>query len=99
MKQILKVLKDDREVVIKTKEVKKVLEGKEYRVIEDVKEIQNVEYGQVVFATPSLPTPQDPKQTPYIRLQYVDGPSYKWGAPLKDYNDQIMEDDPRWVAE
>jgi len=43
-----------------------------------------------------------PKTAPtswYIRRQHLDGRSYRWNAPIKDWNETMATDDPRWVAE
>ena len=52
------------------------------------------EYGQVIRARC-----KDGSCGWYIRLQYDDGTSYKWNAPLREYNDKVLDTDARWVRE
>lgn len=49
---------------------------------------------EVVKAAPNT----DPTNF-YLRMQYMGGDSYKWGGNIDDWNDQIPENDNRWVKE
>ncbi len=93
MKQVIKRVNENIEVTVKEKEVEKMVDGKKMRVIEEVKETRNEECWQVVRATPNSGGQE------YIRLQNVDGRSFKWNAQVADYNDSVALDDPRWKAE
>jgi len=56
--------------------------------------------GQVVRATHTAGNSPE-----YIRLQYNDGRSWKWDAPLDDWSDSVADDidssgfDARWARE
>lgn len=41
----------------------------------------------------------EPESTPVIRLVCEDGRGWVWNADLADWNDQLTEEDPRWVLE
>ena len=64
-----------------------------FEEVEVGNETVEVEIGQVVRAAPK----SNPSAV-YIRLQFNDR-SYKWNAPLEDWDDHDDETDPRWIKE
>lgn len=71
--------------------------------------IETHEVGQVVRAYPAKIlvggewVENTEGEGEYIRLQFGDGTSWKWNAPLDDYSEAVSVDpddlDPRWKAE
>jgi hypothetical protein len=78
----------------------KVIQREEELVIDGQTFSETGMVGQVVRATPT-----SGKSPEYIRLQYDDGRSWKWLAPLDDWSGSVEDDadssgfDARWARE
>lgn len=64
------------------------------------------EYGQLLWAKPDKATPFNPNRTPYVRLQFTDGTSYRWSEPVLEDAEKALEafkdisdGDERWIKE
>lgn len=43
--------------------------------------------------------PRTDPSAEYIRRQHTDGSSFRWNAPVEDWNESVTEDDDRWIRE
>lgn len=54
--------------------------------------LKDISEGRVVKASPNSGGAE------YIRMSIGDE-SWIWNAPVADWNEDVTEDDPRWIAE